>query len=279
MTTLLMIITMTAGTGLIMWLGELITERGVGNGMSLMIFSSIAASFPASFGQVWQLKGWMTFSLVILIGLLIMVGMVFVEQSQRRIPVQYAKRMVGRRMYGGTSTYIPVKVNQAGVIPVIFASSILALPQLATSFADDASAGWVQWVNQHLVMGFTFSPIYATVYSVLIIFFAFFYVSITFNAEEIADNMKKYGGFVPNIRAGKPTERYLRYVINRIQSGGAVYLAVICLIPLVALFYLGTSQDFPLGGVSLLIVIGVGLDTVKQIDAKLQQHHYEGILR
>ena len=207
-----------------------------------------------------------------------MVGMVFVEQSQRRIPVQYAKRMVGRRMYGGTSTYIPIKVNQAGVIPVIFASSILALPQMAASFGDP-SAGWVQWINTHLVLGASFSWIYAVVYVALIVFFAFFYVSITFNAEEIADNMKKYGGFVPNVRAGKPTERYLRYVINRIQSGGAVYLAVICLIPLVALFYLGTSQDFPLGGVSLLIVIGVGLDTVKQIDAKLQQHHYEGILR
>ena len=277
-TLLLMVMTMTVGTVLIMFMGEMITERGVGNGMSLMIFSSIAASFPASFGQVWQLKGWITFSLVMLVGLLIMVGMVFVEQSQRRIPVQYAKRMVGRRMYGGTSTYIPIKVNQAGVIPVIFASSILALPQMTASFGDP-SAGWVQWINTHLVLGASFSWIYAVVYVALIVFFAFFYVSITFNAEEIADNMKKYGGFVPNVRAGKPTERYLRYVINRIQSGGAVYLAVICLIPLVALFYLGTSQDFPLGGVSLLIVIGVGLDTVKQIDAKLQQHHYEGILR
>ena len=277
-TLLTMVLTMTVGTVLIMFMGEMITERGIGNGMSLLIFTSIASSFPASFGQVWSLQGWLTFSLVVLVALVIMVGMVFVEQSQRRIPVQYAKRMVGRRMYGGTSTYIPIKVNQAGVIPVIFASSILALPQMAASFGDP-EAGWVQWVNSHLVLGFNFSWIYAVVYTALIVFFAFFYVSITFNAEEIADNMKKYGGFVPNVRAGKPTERYLRYVINRIQSGGAVYLAVICLIPLVALFYLGTSQDFPLGGVSLLIVIGVGLDTVKQIDAKLQQHHYEGILR
>ena len=277
-TLLLMVLTMTVGTVLIMFMGEMITERGIGNGMSLMIFSSIAASFPTAFGQVWMLKGWMVFALVLLVALVVMVGMVFVEQSQRRVPVQYAKRMVGRRMYGGTSTYIPIKVNQAGVIPVIFASSILALPQMASSFGDP-NAAWVQWINQHLVMGYSFSWVHAVVFVGLIIFFAFFYVSITFNAEEIADNMKKYGGFIPNVRAGKPTERYLRYVINRIQSAGAVYLAIICLIPLLALVYLGTSQDFPLGGASLLIIIGVGLDTVKQVDAKLQQHHYEGILR
>jgi preprotein translocase subunit SecY len=278
-TLVLMVMAMTVGTVIIMWMGELITERGIGNGMSLLIFTSIAASFPSALGQILTLQGWLTFSLVIVVALVVMIGVVFVEQSQRRIPVQYAKRMVGRRMYGGTSTYIPVKVNQAGVIPVIFASSILALPQLATSFADDASAGWVQWVNQHLVMGFTFSPIYATVYSVLIIFFAFFYVSITFNAEEIADNMKKYGGFVPGVRAGKPTQKYLQYVINRVQSAGALYLAIISLIPLLALVFLGANQNFPLGGASLLIIIGVGLDTVKQIQAKLQQHHYEGILQ
>ncbi|PWH07809.1 preprotein translocase subunit SecY [Brachybacterium endophyticum] len=274
----LMVLTMTVGTVIIMWMGELITERGIGNGMSLLIFTSIAAAFPSSMGQIWQLQGWMTFSLIVLVALVIMVGVVFVEQSQRRIPVQYAKRMVGRRMYGGTSTYIPVKVNQAGVIPVIFSSSILALPQLIASFGDP-SAGWVKWVNAHLVMGSSFSWIYAVVYVSLIVFFAFFYVSITFNAEEIADNMKKYGGFVPGVRAGKPTERYLQYVINRVQTPGAIYLAVISLIPLFALVYLGANQNFPLGGASLLIIIGVGLDTVKQVDAKLQQHHYEGILR
>ena len=275
---LLMVLTMTVGTVLIMFMGEMITERGVGNGMSLMIFTSIAASFPTAMGTIFQMQGWLTFSLVILVALVVMIAIVFVEQSQRRIPVQYAKRMVGRRMYGGTSTYIPIKVNQAGVIPVIFAASILALPQMATSFGDP-EAGWVQWVNEHLVMGMSFSWIYAVVYVTLIIFFAFFYTSITFNAEEIADNMKKYGGFVPNVRAGKPTERYLTYVINRIQTPGAIYLAMISLLPLLAMVYLGTAQDFPLGGVSVLIIIGVGLDTVKQIDAKLQQHHYEGILR
>ncbi|MDN5686543.1 MAG: preprotein translocase subunit SecY [Brachybacterium sp.] len=275
---LLMVLAMTVGTVLIMFMGEMITERGVGNGMSLLIFTSIASSFPGAMGQVFQLQGWAIFAVVIVVALVVMIGVVFVEQSQRRIPVQYAKRMVGRRMYGGTSTYIPIKVNQAGVIPVIFASSILALPQMAASFGDP-EAGWVQWINAHLVMGQSFSWIYAVVYVGLIVFFAFFYVSITFNAEEIADNMKKYGGFVPNVRAGRPTERYLRYVINRIQTPGAIYLAVISLMPLLAFAYLGVSQNFPLGGVSLLIVIGVGLDTVKQIDAKLQQHHYEGILR
>lgn len=204
-TLLTMVLTMTVGTVLIMFMGEMITERGVGNGMSLMIFTSIAAGFPASFGQVFQMQGWLTFSLVIFVGLVIMVGMVFVEQAQRRIPVQYAKRMVGRRMYGGTSTYIPVKVNQAGVIPVIFAASILALPQMATSFGDP-TAGWVQWVNAHLVMGISFSWIYAVVYVTMIVFFAFFYTSITFNAEEIADNMKKYGASSPtSARAGPPS--------------------------------------------------------------------------
>ena len=277
-TLLLMVLTMTVGTVLIMWMGEMITERGVGNGMSLLIFTSIAASFPMAFGQIHQIKGWLTTVLVALVALVVMVGVVFVEQSQRRIPVQYAKRMVGRRMYGGTSTYIPIKVNQAGVIPVIFATSILALPQMAASFGNP-SDGWVQWINSNLVMGFSFSWVYAVVYVALIIFFAFFYVSITFNAEEIADNMKKYGGFVPGVRAGKPTERYLQYVINRIQTPGAIYLAVIALMPLLAFVLLGASQDFPLGGASVLIIIGVGLDTVKQIDAKLQQHHYEGILR
>ena len=277
-TLLTMVLTMTVGTVLIMFMGEMITERGIGNGMSLLIFTSIAASFPSAMGTIFQTQGWLTFTLVILVALVVMIAIVFVEQSQRRVPVQYAKRMVGRRMYGGTSTYIPIKVNQAGVIPVIFAASLLALPQMATSFGDPEAA-WVQWINQHLVMGMSFSWIYAVVYVTLIIFFAFFYTSITFNAEEIADNMKKYGGFVPNVRAGKPTERYLTYVINRIQTPGAIYLAVISLMPLLAMVYLGTSQDFPLGGVSVLIIIGVGLDTVKQIDAKLQQHHYEGILR
>lgn len=274
----LMILTMTAGTMAIMWMGELITEKGVGNGMSLLIFTSIAAGFPRSLGQILTLQGWLTFSLVMVVGLLVVVAVIYVEQSQRRIPVQYAKRQIGRRLVGGSSTYIPIKVNQAGVIPIIFASSLLALPQLVASFGDPA-AGWVQWINLNLVVGQGFSWLYSTVYFVLIVFFAFFYVAITFNPEEIADNMKKYGGFVPGIRAGKPTERYLSYVINRVLSAGSLYLGVLALVPLLAFAFLGADQNFPFGGAAILIIIGVGLDTLKQIESKLQQHHYEGILR
>ena len=220
----------------------------------------------------------MTFSIVMLIGMIIVIAVIYVEQSQRRIPVQYAKRQVGRRLVGGSSTYIPIKVNQAGVIPIIFASSLLALPQLIASFGDQRS-GWVQWIHANFVLGQGFSWIYSLVYFALIVFFAFFYVSITFNAEEISDNMKKYGGFVPGIRAGRPTARYLEYVINRVLSAGSLYLGILALVPLIAFALLGADQKFPFGGTSLLIIIGVGLDTLKQISSKLQQHHYEGILR
>ena len=197
------------------------------------------------------------------------------DRSQRRIPVQYAKRMVGRRMYGGTSTYIPIKVNQAGVIPVIFASSILAMPQLIAGFGNQTSK-WVQWIMTNLQQT---SPIYLTAYGVLILFFAFFYTAITFDAEEIADNMKRYGGFIPGVRAGRPTERYLQYVISRITLVGALYLGIVAMIPLIAFAVIGTSQNFPLGGTSILIMVGVGLQTVKQVSAQMEQRHYEGLLR
>jgi preprotein translocase subunit SecY len=280
-TVLLMVLTMTAGTGMIMWLGELITERGIGNGMSILIFTSIAARFPAS---LWNIKesqdSWTTFFLIIAMGVLTVALVIFVEQSQRRIPVQYAKRMVGRRMYGGSATYIPIKVNMAGVIPVIFASSLLALPGLVAQFnthADGNNPGWVNWVNDNLVRGD--HPIYMALYFGLIIFFTFFYVSITFNPQEVADNMKKYGGFIPGIRAGRPTADYLSYVLNRITVPGAIYLGVISLIPLIAFVLVGANQNFPFGGTSILIIVGVGLDTVKQIQAQLQQRNYEGFLR
>ncbi len=280
-TVLIMVLTMTAGTGMIMWLGELITERGIGNGMSILIFTSIAARFPAS---LWNIKesqdSWTTFFFIIAMGVLTVALVIFVEQSQRRIPVQYAKRMVGRRMYGGTSTYIPIKVNMAGVIPVIFASSLLALPGLVAQFnthADGKNPAWVDWVNDNLVRGD--HPIYMALYLALIIFFTFFYVSITFNPQEVADNMKKYGGFIPGIRAGRPTADYLSYVLNRITVPGAIYLGVISLIPLIAFVLVGANQDFPFGGTSILIIVGVGLETVKQIQAQLQQRNYEGFLR
>ena len=273
---LIIVLTLTAGTALIMWLGEQITERGVGNGMSLLIFTSVAAGFPTAFGSILKSKGPDIFAIVCLVGLLVVALVVFVEQSQRRIPVQYAKRMVGRRMFGGTSTYIPIKVNQAGVIPVIFASSILYLPQLISQFGNPES-GWVQWIHTYLARGD--HPLYMAIYAGLTIFFAFFYVAITFNPEEVADNMKKYGGFIPGIRAGKPTEDYLRFVLNRITAPGSLYLAFVAMIPLIALVLVDANQDFPFGGTSILIVVGVGLETVKQIDSQMQQRHYEGLLR
>ncbi|MFT3875583.1 MAG: preprotein translocase subunit SecY [Propioniciclava sp.] len=285
---LTMVLTMTAGTGIVMWLGELVTERGVGNGMSVMIFTQIAAAFPA---QVWGIAisagtiewngftlpnsaGWLAFLAVLAVGALVMLGVIFVEQAQRRIPVQYAKRMVGRRLVGGSTTYIPIKVNQAGVIPVIFASSLLSLPIMLSQFApESAASSWIaanlggQGLWHNLLM------------FALIIAFAYFYVSITFNPEEVADNMRKYGGFIPGIRAGKPTERYLGYVLSRLTAPGSLYLGLIALLPAFAFMFLPGGQQFPFGGTSILIVVGVGLDTVKQIQSQLQQRNYEGFLR
>ena len=278
---LIMILTMTAGTGLIMWFGELITERGVGNGMSLLIFTSIAATFPNAMWVIKQSKGWEVFFLVLAVGILVVAAVVYVEQSQRRIPVQYAKRVVGRRTYGGSSTYIPIKVNMAGVIPVIFASAILYLPMLIAQFNQpkigEEPKAWVVWISNNLTVGD--QPLYMLVFFLLIIGFTFFYVQITFNPEEVADNMKQYGGFVPGIRAGRPTADYLNYVLTRVTSAGSLYLGVIALIPLIALAFFDANQNFPFGGASILIIVGVGLETVKQIDAQLQQRHYEGLLK
>jgi preprotein translocase subunit SecY len=276
-----MILTMTAGTSIIMWMGELITDRGVGNGMSVMIFTQIAAQFPSS---LWGIKvahesdgtkGWFVFLLVIGIGLLVMAGVIFMEQAQRRLPVQYAKRMVGTRMFGGSTTYIPLKVNQAGVIPVIFASSMLYLPVLYAQFQPTSKVG--AWIAQNFVKGDHWS--YNLTFFIMIIAFAYFYVAITFNPEEVADNMKKYGGFIPSYRAGKPTERYLAYVLSRLTLPGSLYLALIAMIPTLAIVLLNSNQKFVFGGTSILIIVGVGLDTVKQIESQLQQRNYEGFLR
>jgi preprotein translocase subunit SecY len=276
-TTAVMIITMTAGTGLIMWLGELITEHGVGNGMSLLIFTSIAATFPAAMGSIAGGSGGPgKFAIAMAIIVLVVGLVVFVEQSQRRIPVQYAKRMVGRRMYGGTSTYIPIKINIAGVIPIIFAASLLQIPQVISQFGD-SSSGWVRWVVTYLAA--TDSTLHLALYALLIIFFAFFYTAITFNPEEVADNMKSYGGFVPGIRAGRPTAEYLDYVITRVTTPGSLYLAIVALIPTVAFNVMEVGSNIPFGGSSILIIVGVGLETVKQIQSQLEQRHYEGFLR
>ena len=276
-----MILTMTAGTGLVMWLGELITDHGVGRGMSILIFTQIAARFPTS---LWAIKeahsanadgGWFMFLLVIAIGLLVMAGIIFMEQGQRRIPVQYAKRMVGRKMYGGSKTYIPLKVNQSGVIPVIFASSILYLPALYAQLWPQTAAA--AWIATYFVKGDHW--VYNVAFFLLVVAFCYFYVSITFNPVEIADNMKKYGGFIPGIRAGAPTARYLKYVLSRLTAPGSLYLGLIALIPTLAFVLVGASQQFPFGGTSILIVVGVGLDTVKQIQSQLEQRSYEGFLK
>jgi preprotein translocase subunit SecY len=271
-----MIVVMTAGTSVVMWLGELITDRGVGNGMSILIFTSIAASFPSQLWSIRLQKGLFAFFFILAVGVLIVAAVVFVEQAQRRIPVQYAKRMVGRQAYGGTSTYIPIKVNQAGVIPVIFASSLLYIPSLIVNFTG-SSAGWAVWISRNFVNGDNI--IYVLTYAALIIFFTYFYVAITFNPDEVADNMKKYGGFVPGIRAGKPTSEYLQYVLSRITAPGSMYLALVAVIPIGALVLFGATQNFPFGGTAILIVVGVGLDTAKQIESQLQQRSYEGFLK
>jgi preprotein translocase subunit SecY len=276
-----MVITMTAGTGLIMWMGELITERGVGNGMSLLIFTSIASRFPASLIGIAEQKSIETLLLVLLVGVVVVGLVILVEQSQRRIPVQYAKRMVGRRTYGGQSTFIPIKVNMAGVVPVIFASSLLYLPALIAQFNQPDAKGqvapWVSWVSAYLTKGD--HPLYMILYFLLILGFTYFYVAITFDTQEVSDNIKQAGGFIPGIRAGRPTTEFLEYVLSRITFPGAIYLGLIALIPLVAFSLIGANQNFPFGGTSILIIVGVGLETVKQINAQMQQRNYEGLLK
>ncbi len=273
---IVMITVMTAGTAIVMWFGELITERGVGNGMSVLIFTSIIAVIPAQFANILSSRGAFTFAITLLVGLVVITFVVFVEQAQRRIPVQYAKRMVGRRMYGGTSTYIPLKVNMAGVIPVIFASSLLFLPTLFVQLTG-SQAGWAQWLQQSFGTGS--GNVYLATYFLLIVFFCYFYVSITFNPTEVADNMKRYGGFIPGIRAGRPTAEYLDYVLTRLTAPGSLYLGLIAILPVFAFDFLGVSTQFIFGGTSILIMVGVGLDTVKQIQAQLQQRNYEGFLK
>jgi len=272
------VIVMTAGTAVIMWLGEQITERGIGNGMSLIIFSSIAARIPAEGTQILNSAGGLVFAGVCFFGLAIIASVVFVEQGQRRIPVQYAKRMVGRRMYGGTSTYLPLKVNQAGVIPVIFGSSLLYLPQLISQLAG-SNGGFQAFVQTYLVD--QSSWVHIVLYVALIVFFTYFYVGITFNPDERADEMKKFGGFIPGIRPGRPTAEYLNFVLSRITLPGSLYLGIIAVLPnfFLGITGSGQNQNFPFGGTAVLIMVGVGLDTVKQIESQLMQRRYDGFLR
>jgi preprotein translocase subunit SecY len=270
----LAVLTLSAGTALIMWLGELITQRGIGNGMSIIIFSAIVARLPSEGATILRVNKAFIFGLVLVLGLLIVVAVIFVEQAQRRIPVQYAKRMVGRRMYGGQSTYIPLKVNQAGVIPIIFASSLLYLPQLLASIIHRP------WLTD-LTDRFTRTgnhPAYIMAYFVLIILFAYFYNSIAFNPVDTADNMRKYGGFIPGIRPGRPTAEYLDHILTRITLPGAMFLALVAILPFIALSA-GNIQQFPFGGTAILITVGVGLETMKQIESQLLMRNYEGFLR
>ncbi|MDQ3537987.1 MAG: preprotein translocase subunit SecY [Actinomycetota bacterium] len=271
---MLMVLTLTAGTAFIMWLGELITQRGIGNGMSLIIFSAIVSELPSQGNAILQRdNGEILFPITMLVGLLLIVGVVFVEQGQRRIPVQYAKRQVGRRTYGGTSTYIPLKVNQSGVIPIIFASSLLYLPTLLSSIIN--RPGVQTFVDNYFTQGN--HPLYIATFFVMVIFFAYFYTAITFNPIDVADNMKKYGGFIPGIRPGRPTAEYLDRVLTRITLPGSLYLAGLAILPLIVLGIAGVQ--FPFGGSTLLIVVGVGLETMKQLESQLLQRHYEGFLK
>ncbi|MGW4098925.1 MULTISPECIES: preprotein translocase subunit SecY [unclassified Mycobacterium] len=281
---IVIVLVLTAGAALVMWMGELITERGIGNGMSLLIFAGIAARIPAEGQTILESRGGLVFTAVVAATLAIIVGVVFVEQGQRRIPVQYAKRMVGRKMYGGTSTYLPLKVNQAGVIPVIFASSLIYIPHLITQLIQSGSSNpgtgwWDKFVADYLTN--PADPVYIALYFGLIIFFTYFYVSITFNPDERADEMKKFGGFIPGIRPGKPTADYLRYVLSRITLPGSIYLGTIAVLPnlFLQIGNTGSVQNLPFGGTAVLIMIGVGLDTVKQIESQLMQRNYEGFLK
>ena len=275
-----MVLVLTGGTGLIMWMAELITDKGIGQGMSVLIFMSICSGFLPQLWEIgWGTDGtdgdWLKFGIVVGVLMVILVFVVCVELSQRRIPVQYTRRMIGRKMYGGSSTYLPLKINMSGVIPPIFASSILAIPTLIAQFGD-SSAGWVEWINSNLAD--TTSVWYIALYALMIVFFCFFYTSITFNPDETADNMKQYGGFIPGIRAGNATSRYLNYVMNRLNTVGAIYLLFVALIPTVLIMALNLNTQLPFGGTTILIIAGVGLDSLRQAKAQTEQFQYAGFL-
>ncbi|AEX43544.1 preprotein translocase subunit SecY [Corynebacterium diphtheriae HC01] len=284
-TLVMLVLVMSAGAILVMWLGEIITERGIGNGMSLLIFAGIATRIPSDGANILSSSGGVVFAVVLVAVIVLVVGVVFVEQGQRRIPVQYAKRMVGRRQYGGSSTYLPLKVNQAGVIPVIFASSLIYMPVLITQIINSGSHEvsdnwWQRNVIQYLQTPSSWQ--YIVLYFALIIFFSYFYVSVQYDPNEQADNMKKYGGFIPGIRPGRPTAEYLGYVMNRLLFVGALYLGIIAVLPNIALdLGVGASSagSTPFGGTAILIMVSVALTTVKQIESQLLQSNYEGLLK
>lgn len=278
---LLIVTTFTAGAALLMWMGELITNRGVGNGMSLIIFCSVVSGLPGAFSAVYaagnaQLAIFLAFFVVMLIFI------VFVNEGQRRIPVQFAKRVVGRRMYSGQSTYIPLKVNQAGIVPIIFASAVINLPVLLAQVLP--SGGWgaatSRWINDNLAN--TINPIYMAVLGVFIVGFSYFYTAIAFDPVQQADNLRKQGGFIPGIRPGPQTESYLAKVLNRITLPGALFIAMLAILPTILVRILlgptGSGAAYSIGGTSLLIAVGVALETMKQVDSQLMMRNYEGFL-
>ncbi|MCL2678130.1 MAG: preprotein translocase subunit SecY [Clostridiales bacterium] len=277
---LAIVITLTAGTAFLMWLGELITEKGIGNGISLIIFAGIVSRVPAGARTVYEyiVNKTMHPLLLLLFGvlaLLVIAGIVYIQEGQRRIPVQYAKRVVGRKVYGGQSTHIPMKINQAGVIPIIFASSFLILPQtIAKFFAGENTVGVAAWFVK--IFGFQ-HPVYLVIYTIFIFLFTYFYTAATFNTGDVADNLKKHGGFVPGLRPGKPTAEFLDRILSRVTFAGAAFLAAIALMPNLASAITGQSIGF--GGTSLLIVVGVALETMKQIESHLLMRHYQGFMR
>ena len=275
-----MVLIMTGGTGLIMWMAELVTDKGLGQGMSILIFMSICSGFLPQLWEIgWGTNGtdgnWGKFAAVVGTLLVIMILVIYVELAQRRIPVQYTRRMIGRKMYGGSSTDLPLKINMSGVIPPIFASSILAVPTLIAQFGN-SDQSWVKWINSNLAN--TTSVWYIALYALMIVFFCFFYTEITFNPDETADNMKQYGGFIPGIRAGSATSNYLSYVMNRLNTVGAVYLLFVALIPTVLIMALNLNTKLPFGGTTILIIAGVGLDTLRQAKAQTEQFQYAGFL-
>ena len=271
------IFTVTAGSLVVMWLGEEISDHGIGNGISLLIFAGIVARLPEAMIRTWSLlrmgeMNILVISLALILILVVIAGCVLLQEGQRRLPVQYAKRVVGNKVYGGQSTFIPLKVNQAGVIPIIFASSVLLFPStIARLFSGEVSAVIQRFLSPD-------SLVYMTLYVVLIVFFSYFYTAVVFDPNDTAENMKKYGGFVLGIRPGKPTAEYIEKVMSRITLGGAVFLAVVALLPTLMTRLMGITT-FYFGGTAVLIVVGVALDTVHQVEAQLLMRHYEGILK
>ncbi len=262
-----------------MWMGELITQRGIGNGMSLLIFASVVSTLPSQGTRIQAAAGWPALIVTLIVFVMLLVAIVFIEQGQRRIPVQFAKRQVGRRVYGGQSTYIPLKVNQSGVIPIIFASSVLYLPQLLSFVlpADGWGASTQSFISNHLSN--PGSPWYLAVYGLLIVGFAYFYTAITFDPAKQADTLRKQGGFIPGIRPGPQTERYLAKVLNRITLPGAVFIALVALVPSWMLSHYLPGNQVSFSGTSILIAVGVALETMKQIDSQLMMRNYEGFLK